>query len=193
VPFKARCRLVSDILEYFNACYGDTTGFLHIGVGRSPYLRNGTYAFSEFVQSHFAYPDEADRAAREILREATLHDVYVCPYLMWADKRAKGAAVARVLIHADVDGGLLDAAKVRAIGGFAVGSGTPGNGHAYVPLSESVIAPVHRALCRGLGSYLGAIDSKITDNDLLRPPGTFNYKPTLDGRDPAPVEWVVRP
>jgi hypothetical protein len=45
----------------------------------------------------------------------------------------------------------------------------------------------------GVGAYLGAIDSKITDNDLLRPPGTFNYKPTLDGRDPAPVEWVVRP
>jgi hypothetical protein len=184
---------VSDILDYFNACYGDTTGVLHIAVGHSPYLRNDKYAFNEFVQSHFAYPDEADRAAREVLREAKLHDVYVCPYLMWADKRTKGAAVAHILIHADIDAGLLDAERVRTIGGFVVGSGTPGNGHAYVPLSESVIAPVHRALCGGLGAYLGAIDSKIADNDLLRPPGTFNYKPTLDGHDPAPVEWVVRP
>ena len=184
---------MSDILDYFNACYGDTTGVLHISVGERPYLCNGRYKFTWFVPSHFTYPDEADRAAREIQREATFHDVYVCPYLMWADKRAKGAAVAHKLIHADVDGALLDAEKVRAIGGFAVGSGTPGNGHAYVPLSESVIAPAHRALCRGLGAHLGAIDSKITDNDLLRPPGTFNYKPTLDGRDPAPVEWLVRP
>jgi hypothetical protein len=184
---------VSDILDYFNACYGDTTGVLHIAVGHSPYLRNDKYAFNEFVQSHFAYPDEADRAAREVLREAKLHDVYVCPYLMWADKRTKGAAVAHILIHADIDAGLLDAERVRTIGGFVVGSGTPGNGHAYVPLSESVIAPVHRALCGGLGAYLGAIDSKIADNDLLRPPGTVNYKPTLDGHDPAPVEWVVRP
>jgi hypothetical protein len=140
---------VNDILDYFNACYGDTTGVLHIAVGHSPYMCNDSYTFTTFVPSHFTYPDEADRAEREILREATLHDVYVCPYLMWADKRAKGAAVAHILIHADVDEGLLDAEKVCAIGGFAVASGTPGNGHAYVPLSESVIAPVHRALCRG--------------------------------------------
>ena len=184
---------MNDILDYFNACYGDTTGVLHIAVGYSPYLRNDKYAFTEFVPSHFSYPNEADQAAREITREATLHDVYVCPYLMWADKRAKGAAVTHMLVHADVDDGLLDADRVRALGGFAVGSGTPGHGHAYVRLSESVSAPQHRALCWGLGAYLGAIDSKIADNDLLRPPGTFNYKPTLHGGDPAPVDWVVHP
>lgn len=58
---------------------GDTTGVLHIGVGHTPYLHNGSYKFTNFLQSHFSYPDEAERAAGEILREATLHDVYVCP------------------------------------------------------------------------------------------------------------------
>ncbi len=32
--------------------------------------------------------------------------------------------------------------------------------------------------------------AKISDNDLLRPPGTFNYKPTVAGGEPAPVEAV---
>jgi hypothetical protein len=185
---------MSDLLDYFAACYGDTTGRLHIGVGQEPYLSsNGKYEFKNFTQSHFAYPDEAEQAEREIARESALYDVYVCPYLMWGNKRAQGAAVNRILIHADVDGALLDPDKVRTLGGFAVGSGTPGNGHAYVPLTESVTAPQHRALCKALGACLGAKDAKISDNDLLRPPGTLNYKPTLVGGEPAPVQWAVRP
>jgi hypothetical protein len=40
-------------------------------------------------------------------------DVYVCPYLMWADKRAKGAAVAHRVVHVDYDGAV-DLDKVRA-------------------------------------------------------------------------------
>jgi hypothetical protein len=185
---------MSDLLDYFNACYGNTTGRLHIGVGQEPYLSNsGKYEFKNFTQSHFAYPAEAEQAAHEIIRESKLYDVYVCPYLMWGTKRAKGAAVSRILVHADVDGALLDPDKVRTLGGFAVSSGTQGNGHVYVPLAEPVTAPQHRALCKGLGAHMGAKDAKITDNDLLRPPGSLNYKPTLIGGEPAPVEWAVRP
>jgi hypothetical protein len=117
----------------------------------------------------------------------------VCPYLMWSDKRAKGAAVARPQVHADIDHGHLDGEKVRAIDGFAVASGTPGNGHVYVALTESVPAHWHRALCRGLGDYLGGADAKISENDVLRPPGTLNHKPTAAGGDPAVVTWLVPP
>ena len=183
---------VSHILDYFNACFDDTTGRLHIAVGQEPYLHNDKYKFKKFIQSHFAYPDEADHAAREILREATLYDVYVCPYLMWANKRAQGAAVNHILVHADVDNGRLDLDKVRTLGGFAIGSGTPGNGHVYVPLSASVTQPQHRQLCQALRKYFDAADAKISDNDLLRPPGTWNYKPTLAGGEPAPVGWAGR-
>jgi hypothetical protein len=185
---------VSDLSDYFDVCFGDTTGRLHIAVGHRPYLDDkGKYRHEVWTESNFAWPDEADRAEREILRAAPDSDVYVCPYLMWANKRTPAAAVARRLVHADVDGGLLDAGEVRAVGGFAVSSGSPGNGHAYVALSESVPANWHKELCRGLGAYLGAIDAKISANDVLRPPGTFNHKPTVTGGQPAPVEWLVRP
>ena len=124
---------------------------------------------------------------------APRNDVYVCTNLMWSDKRAQGAAVTHTLIHADKDTGQLDPEKVRAIDGFAVASGTPGHGHVYVQLSEPVTAAQHRVLCRALGDYLGGADAKISDNDVLRPPGTLNHKPTVTGGEPAAVEWLVRP
>jgi hypothetical protein len=186
-----------DIREYLDACIGDTTGFLHIATGANGYFTPGgkyTYPDGDWTQSHFEWPPEADRAVREIGRAAAepRTDVYVCPYLMWGDKRAQGAAVARRIVHADCDGDI-DLDKVHAIGGFAVASGTPGHAHVYVQLAESVPANQHRELCRALGDYLGDADPKISANDVLRPPGTLNHKEAARGGFSTPVEWLVRP
>ncbi|MEX1210874.1 MAG: AAA family ATPase, partial [Candidatus Nanopelagicales bacterium] len=117
------------------------------------------------------------------------------PYLMVADKRHKGAAATHLIAHADIDNGLFDSDKAAAIGAFAVASGTEGNAHAYVALAESVPEHWHTVLCRGLGAYLGAVDSKIADNDLLRPPGTWNHKGRAHtaGGESSPVHWLIRP
>lgn len=185
---------MSELREYLQQCLGGTEGRLHIATGHGPHLsETGKYQHAQFTQSHFAWPGEADLVEREIMRAATDSDIYVCPYLMWSDKRVKGAAVARRQVHADVDHGQLDTEKVHSIDGFAVASGTPGNGHVYVALTESVPAHWHRALCRGLGDYLGGADAKISENDVLRPPGTLNHKPTAGGGDPAVVTWLVPP
>ena len=184
----------TDLRLYLDACIGDTTGVLHIAIGADPYLTaDGKYRHKNWSEHRFVWPAEADDAVREMLQAAAISDVYLCPYLMWANKRAKGAAVGRRIVHADVDNGALDHEKVRSLQGFAVASGTPGNGHAYVALTEPIPAYWHRELCRGLGAHLGAVDFKIADNDVLRPPGTLNYKQTVAGGEPAPVEWLVRP
>jgi hypothetical protein len=184
----------SDLADFFTAVYGDTSGYLHIAVGEGPRWVDDKYGHEHWTQTHFAYPAERDQAVREIARAALAGgDVYICPNLMCADKRAQGAAAARMVVHADVDDGRYDPEKVAAAGGFAVASGTPGNAHVYVPLSESVPASVHRELCRGLSRYLGAVDAKISDNDLLRPPGTLNYKTAALGGDPSPVQWLGTP
>ena len=183
-----------DLRAYLTACYGDTAGVAHIAVGSDPYLNDkGKYTFKDWSEHRFAWPDEADLLVTEVLREASLHDVYLCPYLMLGDKRHKSSAVTRALVHTDVDGGLLDTTKVAQLGGFATASGSPGNGHAYLHLSESVTVGQHTALCRGLGAHLGAVDSKIVTSDVLRPVGSYNRKPTLSGGPPAPVHWLVRP
>jgi hypothetical protein len=168
---------------------------LHIAVGRNGYFTaEGKYKHEHWTQTHFPWPAEADRAVREIARAVAEPriDVYVCPYLMWGDNRAQGAAVARRLVHADCDGDI-DLDKVRALGGFAVTSGTPGHAHVYVELTEPVPANQHRELCRALGNYLGDADAKISDNDVLRPPGTLNHKEGARGGLPTPVEWLMRP
>ena len=84
----------------------------------------------------------------------------------------------------------MEKAKVEAVDGYAVASGTGQHGHVYVALSRPVSATQLTALCRALGRYLGAADARIAENDVLRPPGTVNRKPTVRGGEPVPVRWL---
>jgi putative DNA primase/helicase len=184
---------MSDLLDYLNATIGDTEGQLHIAVASGIYLSDsGKIKHKHWDQSRFTWSAEAAQAERELLAAAADSDVYVCPYLMHADKRSPPAAVARRIVDADIDG-QADPEKIRAIDGFAVASGTSGHAHVYVALSESVPAHWHRTLCRALGDYLGDADAKITAENVLRPPGMLNHKPTTIGGQPSPVEWLVKP
>jgi hypothetical protein len=185
---------VNDTRLYLRSVFGDDRGTAFVAIGSGPHLSDkGKYQHKSRVEIPFDWPSEADLVEREILRAAIDSDVYICPYLMRGKTRTKGAAVSHRLAHADVDNGLADPEKVRAINGFAVSSGSPNNAHVYVTLTESVPLLWHEALCRGLGRHCGAIDAKISDNDILRPPGTLNHKPTVTGADPVAVEWLVRP
>lgn len=185
---------LAEILLLCNALYGSTVGKAHVSVGIEPHLNAaGKYAHKSLIPTVFEWPSEAEQFAREIQRESSTADVYLCPYLMHGGKRAKGAAVERRIVHCDYDGDI-DLGKVRELGGFAVASGTPGHAQVYVPLTEPVTAAQHQTLCKALGRHLGGdADSKISDNDLMRPTGTWNHKPTVDGREPAAVEWLIRP
>jgi hypothetical protein len=186
-----------DLRLYLDTLFGyeGAHGFLHFAIGHDPYLsEKGKYKHRNWEPRNFIWPDDADDAVRVMLSAATHSDVYGCPYLMSGTGRAKHCSMRRPHAHSDVDGGALDLDAVRALDGFAIGSGTPGNGHVYVLLSRSVSFAHHEQLCRALGEHLGTKDtSKISDNDLLRPPGTFNYKPTVHGEPTVPVTWLVRP
>ena len=175
-----------DLTRYLRACLGDTEGWLCVAVGLKPYRdENGKYKHHKWDEVAFRWPAQADKAATYIAKAAALGDVYNCPYPMKDQHRAKGNAAQRVLIHADVDVDL-DEAAVRELGGFIVRSGSPGHGHVYVPLAWPVTPDQHEALCRGLAAHLGG-DTKYSDNDLLRPAGALNYKSAVDGGDPSPV------
>ena len=180
--------------EYLDALLGDTPGYLHIAVGRDPYLNDkGKYQHRDWEQTPYDYPAQADEAVNHMLRAAPGADVYVCTSVMRGRTRAKGAAVERTRPHADVDHGRLDPEKVTAIGGWAISSGTPGHGHVYAETTEPLTITEYDILCRALGNYLGGADSKISDNDVLRPPGTYSQKATIVGGDPTPVGWLVKP
>lgn len=188
--------MVDTTLLHLRAVYGSRTGRAHIALGSGPHINDaGRYAYQHWQETSFAYPAEADLMAAELRRAALSGaDAYFCPHLMHADKRTPAAAVVRQMVHADVDSGALDLDKVRALGAFAVASGSRGNGHVYVLLSEPVPAHWHQALARGLVEHLGADRSKVNTNDLLRPVGTLNHKTTARHDEaPTAVEFLIDP
>lgn len=190
---KTQYSAVDDLNLYLDTVFGDTEGYLHIATGVGPYFNaNGKYKHKLWIDNHYPWPAQRDKAVSALLSAAEDSDAYACPYLMVGDKRAKGAAVDRTKAHADCDG-QIDLDKVRAINGFAVASGSGGHAQVFVALTESVPAIQQEALCRALGNYLGDADAKISDNDVLRPPGTWNHKARARGAQPTPVQWLIRP
>ena len=55
----------TDLTDFFDACYGATTGHLHIAVGDGPRWADNKYGHEHWSQTHFAYPAERDQAASE--------------------------------------------------------------------------------------------------------------------------------
>ncbi|MGY4650579.1 AAA family ATPase [Mycobacterium sp. URHB0021] len=197
------------VRAYLHATLGDAVGYLITATGTGVHLGpNGKPRHSSWRERPYTWPAQADKAVNAILAAAPHSDVYVCPYVMKDRTRAKGTAVTHTLVHADIDRGtadsegtsseaLDDVAQLHVLvhqvqmrsdfDGFAVASGTPGHAHVYVPLAAPVTAAQHEALCRALTKRLGGDPGKISDNDLLRPPGTFNHKRAAFGGKPTPV------
>lgn len=73
--------------------------------------------------------------------------------------------------------------------------GPPEHAHVYVRLDDPLTVEQHSHLCRALGDWFDADDHKISDNDLMRLPGTWNFKPRANDpdADPLPVTWAVPP
>lgn len=163
--------------------------YLIVEIFTAPYDDNGKYRHRNPPRREtFLWPAEVADAVACIQREAESHDVYICPYLH-KDGRSRGGAAWRQLVHCDVDENF-SADKARALGGFIVWSGSPGHGHVYIPLAHAVTRDQHEALLAALRDHLGG-DAKIRDNDLLRPPGTYNYKPTVMNGGGQPRVLVV--
>ena len=180
--------------SFLDAVFGDAEGYAHFAVGRGAYAKGCKYSHN-WLPLVFRWPQQADEAMRTInaaLSEPGLNDVYVCPNILKTDKRDKDTAVTHRLLHSDADIGL-DSSKVAALMGFAVGSGSPGHAHVYVPLAREVTSSQYEALQRGMRDYFGG-DNKIADNDVLRAVGSVNYKAVvLDGQDqPYRVEWIIK-
>jgi hypothetical protein len=182
------------MILYLADVIGRAHGRVHVAVGVEPYRNDkGKIEFRFWLQGSEPWPDSADELLALLMEFSGQFDCYLCPYVLSGPKRAKGTSVTRMLVHCDGDDGV-DLDRAAGIPGvFAVGSGSEGHAHVNVALSKSVPLHHHEALCRGLAAYVGAVDPKVSDNDVLRPPGSWNHKPTVDGKPPAPVVWAVRP
>ena len=198
--WEQRCR--GEVNEYLDAIFGPEyypDSYAVIAVSCGPYLTDsGKVRWRERAEEYFAWPEQREKLVDTVLAYAPEADISICPNLMRAKRRAKGNSVARKSLHADVDSGFNkhQQDRVRELpGGCAVDSGTPGHAHVYVRLDESLTVEQHGHLCRALGEWFHADDHKISDNDLMRLPGTWNFKPRAydPDADPLPVTWAVPP
>jgi len=183
-----------DVILYLADVVGGAQGWVFLAFGVGPYRNaSGKIRFRFWEEGPFAWPREAGYVLALLREFSEWFDAYICPYVLSGPKRTKGTSVARMVVHCDGDKGL-NRAKARTIRGvIIVGSGTPGHAHIHVLLTRSVPPHQHEALCKGLAVYVGAKDPKFSDNDVLRVPGSWNHKPVLDGGQPVPVVWLVRP
>ncbi len=147
-------------------------------------------------ERHEAMLDSLARAAVQSA-DAGL-DVFASPYPhdRAHRRRSKGGSVDRSHLHADIDGPIDMSRAVDGLGAFIVSSGstTDGqpHGHVYLRLTRSLQLHEHEVLCKALGPAVGGgawDDSKVGDNDVLRPTGTLSHKT----KPPRRVEWIVPP
>ena len=134
--------------SFLDAVFGDAEGYAHFAIGRGAHADGGRYRHKSWQPLVFRWPQQADEAMRTTnaaLSEPGLNDVYVCPNVLKTDRRNKGTAVTHRLLHSDADM-RLDSSKVAALKGFAVGSGSPGHAHIYVPLARAVTLAEYQVL-----------------------------------------------
>jgi hypothetical protein len=185
--------------EYLRACFGEAKGYVFVGLGHNiRRLPSGRYEYKPFKEIGIEWPGNSEALAHTLIEAARQGiDVHICPYLMRENKRSKGGAVERRTAHTDLDKPeeINQDRLVSLVGHiYVVESGSPDHYHVYCLLTRSVPQPQHEILCRGLGAYIGGADrAKVSDNDYLRPPGTLNRKPTVDGGEPNPVTWMIGP
>lgn len=182
---------MSDLRTYLQYLYGPHTGYVHLTVGRDPYLTDsGRYAHRTWEEHSFLYPaglDDIIDLADEIGDTA---DVYHRPYVGRSTQRRKGTGYDDKL-HSDIDGNL-DPDRIHELGGTVIWSGgSPTNGYGIIPLTEVLDNPDHTALNKAYVRALGA-DSKFTDENVIRLPGTWNLKSTMRGEPAVQVVWDGR-
>jgi hypothetical protein len=186
--------------RYLKVVFGSRSGcvLMAFGLGgHHPGGDPGRYKFATWQDNiRFAWPRERKQLLAAVAAELAggPADIYICPYLRPPRaRRHKGNARYRPFIHADYDNDQPISPAVitqlRNLGGFAISSSQGSHRHVYVPVAGGVSREDHERLCRTLGIFLGCHDHKVADNDVLRLPGTWNFKTG----PPSRVRWDFKP
>lgn len=193
---------------YLTRMFGDRKGFVAMAFGHNPRTSKPRFSPQDFRSKYYSWPDEKDRLLEDVddlvnspeTRGENV-EVFINPALRSRPSRKAGTQAPLMWVWADMDHSPTDQEmdRVNALGALSVLSGTEGHRHIYIPLEKPVTATTHQALCRALRDALNA-DSKIAENDLLRLPGTLNWKTTQPktvflksaGRNPREAKTLIR-
>lgn len=172
---------------YLDEMFGDRKGYVSVVFGHNPRTSKPRFAEDDWQPKYYKWPSQREDLLEDV-DDALNHpdvidentEIFICPALRKTPERTRGSNAELYWVWADMDHkpdqDTID--RINALGGMTVLSGSDGHRHVYLPLEKPVTALLHKALCIALKEALGAKDSKIAENDLLRLPGSLNWKRT---------------
>jgi P4 family phage/plasmid primase-like protien len=164
--------------DLWHHIYGDERGILALAYTQPTEGAN-------FHHEYFDYPDQAEQAAERarLLSEAG-YNVWHCAHLLSGRRRIKENAAPMTTLYADGDGAKVPDWLPKPT---AVVKSSSGREQYYWRLSMPIPPEVGEDLNRRLAYAMGADTSGWDRTQLLRPPGTRNYKypstPTVEVED----------
>jgi len=159
----------TDALELWRHVFGEERGLLHIFAAR----RSGD-ALTDPRPANYNYPDAAEAAAEwAAAKSAEGREVYFCAHLLTSPQRRKEYAGPISALWGELDGGEVpDGALLPS----AVVESSTGHFHLYWFLTDAIPPEAAERLNKGLADQIGADPSGFDLTQLLRVPGTVNYK-----------------
>jgi hypothetical protein len=150
--------------DLWHHAFGDERGLLAICHSDGPNFRT----------HYFNYPKAADTAAEWALEKTQEgHDVYFCSHLLTKARRIKENATSIHTLWGDLDGAEIPEGEFSPT---AVVQSSPGRFHCYWRLTDPVPPQDAELLNKRLALEIGADPSGFDLTQLLRVPGTVNYK-----------------
>jgi hypothetical protein len=150
--------------DLWHHVFGDERGLLAICHPDGP----------EFRTHFFNYPTAVDSAAEWILEKAQEgHETYFCAHLLTEPRRIKENATQVHALWGDLDGAEVPEDEISPT---AVVQSSPGRFHCYWRLTDPIPPQAAELLNKRLALEIGADPSGFDLTQLLRAPGTANYK-----------------
>jgi hypothetical protein len=171
--------------------------YVHLCFGLGQYLDEGKVRYSQWEQQAYRWPTDHLEVLWAVHERSRTEHVFFtpCPHLSPARKGFEPAPYLRWCWW-DIDHCTEEQrAKAHLLaqpGGMIISSGRgPNHLHLYARLSEPTPAPVVAELNRRGVKLLGADASPSALNGLLRPAGSINHKPVLEGRPAGLVGLMI--
>jgi len=159
-------------LELWAHLFGEQHGLIAGFSGLRPAA--GDKRLEETCSAYFSYPNEQQRASEWFREEAASErETYFCAHLLMAKRRVKKNAAPLSALYVDGDG----AKPGRGMPSpTVVVQSSPGRAQFYWRLAEPVAPEFGERLNRRLALAMGGDKAGWDLTQLLRPPGTPNFK-----------------
>jgi len=161
---------VGEITKFWRHIFGEERGLLQVWTKRV----GGEIPKQTVVDSYFNYPKAAHEAALWALKKSEAgREVYFCTHLLSRPRRIKENAAPVLTLWGELDGVPVPNGELKPT---AVAESSVGHYHVYWRLDSTIPPEKAEELNRRLAQKVGADPSGFDLTQILRVPGTTNFK-----------------